>query len=198
MGSTVAIAKGGGFTGFGLRRVVLTKMPAIAIIDSITSFSLGQCPKKNPSFSLCSLSFRKFQQTKNSHMIKFSELKPGDIVLADYEEKQWEGIVKELNREDKEVCVETDVQQFWFTPEHLHPILLNDEQLQKLNFEKQENNGTIKYMKGAFRIQLSKEKGFSDFEIWYREDRRHIKQPLAVHELQNHYYQMTKVELNED
>jgi len=198
MGSTVAIAKGGGFTGFGLRRVVLTKMPAIAIIDSITSFSLGQCPKKNPSFSLCSLSFRKFQQTKNSHMIKFSELKPGDIVLADYEEKQWEGIVKELNREDKEVCVETDVQQFWFTPEHLHPIMLNDEQLQKLNFEKQENNGTIKYMKGAFRIQLSKEKGFSDFEIWYREDRRHIKQPLAVHELQNHYYQMTKVELNED
>jgi len=131
-------------------------------------------------------------------MIKFSELKPGDIVLADYEEKQWEGIVKELNREDKEVCVETDVQQFWFTPDNLYPILLNDEQLQKLRFEKQENNGTIKYMKGAFRIQLSKEKGFSDFEIWYREDRRHIKQPLAVHELQNHYYQMTKVELNED
>ncbi|HTE10613.1 MAG TPA: hypothetical protein VK645_06575 [Chitinophagaceae bacterium] len=131
-------------------------------------------------------------------MIKFSELKPGDIVLADYEDKQWEGIVKELNREDKEVCVETDVQQFWFTPEHLYPILLDDEQLQKLHFEKQENNGTIKYMKGAFRIQLSKEKGFSDFEMWYREDRRHIKQPLAVHELQNHYYQMTKVELNED
>ena len=131
-------------------------------------------------------------------MIKFSELKPGDIVLADYEDKQWQGIVKELNREDKEVCVETDVQQFWFTPEHLYPILLDDDQLQKLHFEKQESNGTIKYMKGAFRIQLSKEKGFSDFEMWYREDRRHIKQPLAVHELQNHYYQMTKVELNED
>jgi hypothetical protein len=131
-------------------------------------------------------------------MIKFSELKPGDIVLADYEDKQWEGIVKELNREDKEVCVQTDVQPFWFTPEHLHPILLNDDQLQKLHFEKEENNGTIKYMKGAFRIQLSKEKGFSDFDMWYREDRRHIKQPIAVHELQNHYYQMTKVELNED
>ena len=131
-------------------------------------------------------------------MIKFSELKPGDIVLADYEDKQWEGIVKELNREDKEVCVETDVQQFWFTPEHLYPILLDDDQLQKLHFEKQESDGTTKYMKGAFRIQLSKEKGFSDFEMWYREDRRHIKQPLAVHELQNHYYQMTKVELNED
>ena len=131
-------------------------------------------------------------------MIKFSELKPGDLVLADYEHKQWEGIVKELNREDKEVCVETDVQQFWFTPDNLYPILLSDEHLKKLHFERQDNGDSIKYMKGAFRILLSKDKGFSDFEIWYREDRRHIKQPLAVHELQNHYYQMTKVELNED
>jgi hypothetical protein len=131
-------------------------------------------------------------------MIKFSELKPGDIVLADYENKQWEGIVKQLNREEKEVCVETDVQQFWFTPEHLYPIQLSDEQLKKLNFQKQEHDGTVKYMKGAFRIQLAKEGDFSDFEMWYREDRRHMKQPIAVHELQNHYYQMTKVELNED
>ena len=131
-------------------------------------------------------------------MIKFSELKPGDIVLADYEGQQREGIVKDLNREDKEVCVETEVQQFWFTPDHLYPVLLDDQQLQKLHFEKQENDGTVKYMKDAFRILLSKEKGFTDFEMWYREDRRHIKQPLAVHELQNHYYQMTKVELNED
>jgi hypothetical protein len=131
-------------------------------------------------------------------MIKFSELKPGDIVLADYEDKQWEGIVKKLNKQDNEVCVETDVQQFWFTPEHLHPVQLNDEQLKKLHFEKQENGETVKYMKGAFRILLSKDADFSDFEMWYREDRRHMKQPIAVHELQNHYYQMTKVELNED
>jgi hypothetical protein len=131
-------------------------------------------------------------------MIKFSELKPGDIILADYEDRKWEGIVKELNREDREVCVETDVQKFWFTPDNLHPIMLDDEQLRKLHFEKQEKDGIVKYLKGAFRIQLSQNKGFSDFEMWYREDRRHIKQPIAVHELQNHYYQMTKVELNED
>ncbi len=131
-------------------------------------------------------------------MIKFSELQPGDIVLADYEDKQWEGIVKDLNREDKEVCVETDVQQFWFTPEHLHPIQLNDEHLRKLHFEREVTGSAVKYMKGAFRILLSKEGDFSDFEMWYREDRRHMKHPIAVHELQNHYYQMTKVELNED
>lgn len=131
-------------------------------------------------------------------MIKFSELKPGDLVLADYEDKQWEGIVKDVNREDKEVCVETEVQQFWFTAEHLHPILLSDEHLKKLHFEKQVTGNAVKYMKGAFRILLSKDGDFSNFEMWYREDRRHITHPIAVHELQNHYYQMTKVELNED
>jgi len=131
-------------------------------------------------------------------MIKFSELKPGDIVLADYEDQQWQGIVKELNREEKEVCVETDVQKFWFTPDHLHPIMLSDEQLAKLHFKKEEKDGVVKYMKDAFRIQLSQAKGFSDFEMWYREDRRHMNHPIAVHELQNHYYQMTKVELNID
>jgi hypothetical protein len=131
-------------------------------------------------------------------MIKFSDLKPGDKVIAEFEDKQWEGIVKDLNKEDKEVCVETEVQQFWFTPDHLNPIPLNDEQLRKLHFEKQVNGDGVKYLKGAFRIHLFKEGDFSDFEIWYREDRRHLKQPIAVHELQNHYYQMTKVELNED
>jgi hypothetical protein len=131
-------------------------------------------------------------------MIKFSELKPGDIVRADFEGQEWEGIVKDINREEKEVCVETSVQQFWFTPDHLHPIQLDDQQLQKLRFQKLDEGDKVKYLKGAFRILLSKEKGFSDFEMWYREDRRHITQPLAVHELQNHYYQMTKVELNED
>ena len=59
-------------------------------------------------------------------MIKLSELQPGDIVMAEYEGQQWEGIVKELNREDKEVCVETSVQEFWFTPDHLYPIPLSD------------------------------------------------------------------------
>jgi hypothetical protein len=131
-------------------------------------------------------------------MIKFSELKPGDLVLANYEGQQWQGIVKDLNREDKEVCVETDVQQFWFKPDELQAIPLDENQLLKLNFQKQENGGTVKYMKGAFRIQVPQQTNFSDFEIWYREDRRHIRQPIAVHELQNHYYQMTKVELNQD
>jgi hypothetical protein len=31
--------------------------------------------------------------------------------------------------------------------------------------------------------------------MWYREDRRHIVQPLSVHQLQNHFHQMTKIDL---
>jgi hypothetical protein len=42
---------------------------------------------------------------------------------------------------------------------------------------------------------LSENGNFSNFEMWYREDRRHIAQPLTVHMLQNHYHSMTKVDL---
>ena len=129
-------------------------------------------------------------------MIRFNELQPGDIVIAEYEGEKWEGVVKELNKEDKEVCVETSVQEFWFTPEHLFPIPLSDEQLRKLGFVRTQHGGGVKYMKDSFRIQIPRENDFSSMEIWWREDRRELNRQLAVHELQNHYYDMTKVELN--
>ncbi|WEK35235.1 MAG: hypothetical protein P0Y53_22320 [Candidatus Pseudobacter hemicellulosilyticus] len=130
-------------------------------------------------------------------MIKLSTLQPGDIVMAEYEGQQTEGVVKELNREDHEVCVETPVQEFWFKPEDLYPIPLSEAQLIKLGFSKQVNeDSTIKYMKGPFRVMIAGEGDFHKLEIWYREDRRHLHEAIYVHELQNHYYQMTKVELN--
>ena len=130
-------------------------------------------------------------------MIKIADIKPGDIVMADYEGQQSRGVVTELNKEDKEVCVETEVQQFWFPPEQLYPIPLNEEQLLLLGFEKHANpDGSVKYSKSSFRLLLPRAGDFSNVEIWWREDRRHLTQPISVHELQNHYYQMTKVELN--
>ena len=57
-------------------------------------------------------------------MIKIQDLKIGDYVLAEYEGEKWEGMVKELNKEDKEVCIQTEVQEFWFKPEALFPIPL--------------------------------------------------------------------------
>lgn len=129
-------------------------------------------------------------------MIRFNELKPGDLVVAEYEGQRWEGVVTNLNREDKEVCVETSVQEFWFSPEHLFPIPLNDEQLTKLGFTKTQNGVGVKYMKDSFRVLVPNGNDFSHLEIWWREDRRELTQPISVHELQNHYRQMTKVELN--
>jgi hypothetical protein len=131
-------------------------------------------------------------------MIRFNDLKPGDLVLAEFDKKEWEGEITELNREDKEVCVRTDVQDFWFVPAQLRGIPLDDRQLSRLGFDKQSdgNGGPVKYLKGAFRIMLLGPDRFNEFEMWYREDRRHITQPIYVHELQNHYRDMTKVELS--
>jgi hypothetical protein len=132
-------------------------------------------------------------------MIRFQELKMGDIILANNEGRQVEGEVTELNHEDKEVCVATEVQEFWYTPDQLFPIPLDDAQLEKFHFEKQDTgNHEVKYVRGPFRILLPEKGNFSNFEMWYREDRRHMQHPISVHELQNHYLQMTKVELTRD
>jgi hypothetical protein len=129
-------------------------------------------------------------------MIKMSELKPGDIVMAEYEGQRWNGVVKELNKEDKEVCVETEIQAFWFTPENLYPIPVSDEQLLKMGFTSKVNeDGSVKYMKDSFRVLIPRKDDFSHIEIWWREDHRYLNQHINMHELQNHYLQMTKVEL---
>jgi hypothetical protein len=95
--------------------------------------------------------------------------------------------------------VDTGAQEFWYETEQLSAIPLDDEQLTKLKFHKEENgDGQVKYMKGAFRMMLNSRNDFSKFEIWYREEQRHILQPINVHQLQNHFYEMTKVHLNDE
>ena len=129
-------------------------------------------------------------------MIKYNELKPGDLVMVEYDGQLKEGEVRNLNGDEKQVCVETDVQDFWYELSHLHPITLDESQLFKLGFQKQVNDdGSVKYMKGAFRVLLHTPDDFSRFEMWYREDRRLITQPIKVHTFQNHYLEMTKVHL---
>jgi hypothetical protein len=72
------------------------------------------------------------------YMIKFNELKVGDYVIAEYEGKLSEGEVTDLNGDEKQIEVTTDVQAFWYDSEHLHPIPLSDEQLMRLSFTKQD------------------------------------------------------------
>jgi len=132
-------------------------------------------------------------------MIKFNELKIGDFVNAEYEGQLWSGEIVRLNKDEKQICVLTAVQEFWFTTEHLFPIPLNEEALLDLSFTKQEKeDGSVKYMKGAFRIVTPTVGDFSKLEIWYREDRRHHPNVHFVHQLQNHYLDMTKIHLTRE
>lgn len=131
-------------------------------------------------------------------MIKFQELKVGDYVYAENEGTTREGIITELNHDDKQACVDNGVQQFWYETEQLSPIPINDESLTRLKFHREVlENGTVKYMKGAFRMLVPAQDDFSRMEIWYREETRHITQPIHLHQLQNHFFEMTKVHLDE-
>jgi hypothetical protein len=132
-------------------------------------------------------------------MIKFSELKQGDYVLAGSDGQAWQGEVTDFNHDEKEISVYNGVQDFWFKSDELYPLPLDEKQLLKLKFQKQVNgDGSVKYMKGAFRIQTPQQDNFSNFEIWYRNEKRIMVHPISVHELQNHYLSMTKVHLTDD
>ena len=129
-------------------------------------------------------------------MIKFHEIKVGDYLIADNDGDQKRGEVTNLNGDEKQVCVDTG-QEFWYELNQLQPLPLNEKELIDLKFHKQVNdNGTVKYLKGAFRILIPKEADFSRMEIWYRDETRHMVHAINVHNLQNHFYDMTKVHLN--
>jgi len=132
-------------------------------------------------------------------MIKFSDIQVGDYLMADNDGDILQGEVTDLNGDEKQVCVDTGTQEFWFETSQLAPIPLDESQLLNFKFHKEvHEDGTIKYMKGAFRILIPSEGDFSKMEIWYRDEKRHIMVPISVHQLQNHFLQMTKVPLNDE
>jgi len=129
-------------------------------------------------------------------MIKITDLKPGDIVSVRYEDMEKEGVVTDTNLGDGMVCIDNGVQEFWYSPEDLTPIPLTEDRLvNTLGFEQEEHEDGVKYKRGPFRVLVFDPGTLSDMEIWYREDHRRFRHPLFVHELQNHYLQMTKVPL---
>ena len=130
-------------------------------------------------------------------MLKIGELKPGDIVKVVDDGAEREGTVVRLSHEENQALVDNGVQEFWYSPEEMSSILVDEKQLLNLGFQKQDLNGEgVKYMKGAFRIVTPKKDDFSNIEMWYREDRRHFNTPIGVHQLQNLHLQMTKVPLD--
>lgn len=132
-------------------------------------------------------------------MIPFSELKAGDYVQADFEGQRSTGVVTDFNNDEKQVCVKNDVQEFWYDPKDLYPIILNDDSIMKLNFTKEKlDDGSVKYKKGAFRLVIPAENDFSRIDMWYRDDIREHPEAKYIHQLQNLYTQMTKVHLTNE
>ena len=133
------------------------------------------------------------------NMLKFQNIKVGDYLMADNDGDVLKGEVTNLKQGEKQVCMDIGVQEFWYEMDQLSPIPLNDAELMALKFSKQVNeDGTVKYSKGAFRIMIAAENNFNLMEVWYRDERRHITHPIFLHELQNHYHEMTKVHLNDE
>jgi hypothetical protein len=129
-------------------------------------------------------------------MLKLGELKAGDIIKVNDEGIEREGMVVQISHEEHQALVDNGVQEFWYSPQEMSPIPVDEKQLLNLGFEKHDLNGDgVKYMKGAFRIVTPKAGDFSNLEMWYREDRRHFNAPIGVHQLQNLHLQMTKVPL---
>ncbi len=132
-------------------------------------------------------------------MLKFQNIKVGDYLMANNDGDILKGEVTNLKQGEHQVCLNIGTQEFWYEMNQLSPIPLTDEELTKLKFTKQENeDGTVKYLKGAFRIMLPAKDDFSKMEIWYRDERRHVAHAIGVHDLQNHFHDMTKVHLNEE
>ncbi len=130
-------------------------------------------------------------------MIQFHEIKVGDYLIADNDGDKKQGEVTNLNGNEKQVCVDTGAQEFWYETNQLTALPITEEELKNLQFHYEvQPDGSVKYMKGAFRMVTPGVGNFSKMEIWYRDEKRHIMSEIPVHVLQNHFYEMTKVHLN--
>ena len=129
-------------------------------------------------------------------MLKIGSLKAGDIINVDDEGIIREGTIVRVSHEENQALVDNGVQEFWYSPEEMHAIPLDESQLTKLGFTKEDADGAVKYKKDSFRLVTPKKGDFSDIEMWWREDRRHFPFALGVHEFQNLFHDMTKVPLD--
>ena len=129
-------------------------------------------------------------------MIKISDLKVGDVVKVIDEGVEREGVVTDVDREENLAEVDNGIQEFWYNPDQIVPVPMTEDRLiNVLGFEKEQIPEGVKFKKGAFRIIVKDPGDYTHIDLWYREDHRHFHTPLTVHELQNHYLQMTKVPL---
>jgi hypothetical protein len=130
-------------------------------------------------------------------MLKLGDLKQGDIVYLNDEGVKREGTVVKVSHEEHQALVNNGIQEFWYGLDEISPIPLDDNQLTRLGFTKEEADGVVKYKRDSFRLVTPRAGDFTTVEMWWREDRRHFDFPLGVHDLQNLYLDMTKIPLEQ-
>ncbi|MCG2617694.1 hypothetical protein LZZ85_25560 [Terrimonas sp. NA20] len=128
-------------------------------------------------------------------MLKLNDLKPGDIISINDEGIEREGMVVRVSREDHQALVNNGIQEFWYSPQEMKAIPLDEAQLTRLGFTREVMDNGMKYKKDSFRLVTPRTGDFSNIDMWWREDRRHFSFPLGVHELQNLHLDMTKIPL---
>jgi hypothetical protein len=127
--------------------------------------------------------------------LKLGELKQGDIIALNDDGIEREGTVVRVSHENHQALVNNGVQEFWYDMDEMHPIPLDENQLDLLGFTKEAVDGGMKYKKDSFRLVTPVKNDFSHVDMWWREDRRHFNVQLGVHQLQNLHLDMTKVPL---
>jgi hypothetical protein len=135
------------------------------------------------------------QTLKLIAMLKIGHLKSGDLIKVNDNGIEREGVVVKVNHAEHLALVNNGIQEFWYEQEAMDSIPLDESQLMKLGFTKEETDGSVKYKKDSFRLLTPQKGNFSNIEMWWREDKRHFNFPLSVHEFQNLYHDMTKVYL---
>ncbi len=131
-------------------------------------------------------------------MIHFNELIQGSYVICSNDGDPRRGKVTRLNKDEKQVEVDNGAQEFWYELDQLNGIPVSDAELQALKFHSEKmEDGNVKYSKGAFRILIPGQDNFNKMEMWYRDETRQILHHLMLHELQKHFFEMTKVHLDD-
>jgi hypothetical protein len=129
-------------------------------------------------------------------MLKIGELKSGDVIGINDEGIMRERSVVDISREEHQALVNNGIQEFWYSQEDMFAVPLDESHLLKFGFTGEENEEGYKFKRDSFRVLIPKRGDFSKVEMWWREDRRHFYEPLAVHEFQNLYLSITKVHLD--
>ena len=69
-------------------------------------------------------------------MLKFNELREGNYVFAENDGDSRRGEITELNTDEKQVCVDNGVQNFWYETNQLAPVAITDVELIGFKFNK--------------------------------------------------------------